>query len=715
MAGFSLNAVHAAILVMLGTGLASAEPTIFHVSDPVGPGDSVFVAGAGLASTTNVAIWPIPGKDGSPASGESREARVIRSDARSLLFAVPQDLPSGTYGFSIRAQDGVAKGVLNAPTVYWSQSDRGRVASQGGWIRVVGRNIARSADARLELSHEGAAVVRLAPSRFDVWDASFAVPSDIEPGTYSLNLSNGDAGGTIWRNAGAVTIAASGKPRTEATISITDFGAVGDGKTDASDAVDAALAAAAAKGNTVAFPQGTFLLSRTIQVPDGVAFAGEGMDRTILLLADLDMPPDPLINAGARFALRDLSIVARRHLGLVRAGAVGDAAGPEHGVTIERVRIRASAFMKRPSPEELQKRLDLMMTEGRGAPALLLTGHNIRVSDCDIVTSMRSIFLVDATDAVVSGNHVGNGRRGWYSISRSNRVLMEDNDIFGADLQASGGGLNTLAGDEPRSQNILVRNNTFRLMFGGDREPLTTDGPGGFYYGPAISTTPRSVRIGAGGVTSSSGDWSEAAFYVVAGEGAGQYARVAAFRGGAVDIDRDLAVPLDSTSVISIVPAQENYVIVGNTFEDTGALQTYGGSMDTIFAGNRMRRSIGIIINGGEYRNPQPSWYAQVLNNVIESANGFTPTVLKVGAWSRTKSPLDRVLTFGTIVRGNRLGPMVKLEVSATRSDFPLVDGTIVERNELADGTGAVAVTAAGGNVTLRDNAPEGGLSGLSD
>lgn len=693
-------------LILLGAGFASAQPQILHVSDPVGPGDSVFVAGAGLAGATTVSVWPVSSGSAIEGAGPgARAASIIRADARSLVFAIPPDFPKGIYGFAIMAPDGKASGTLNAPTVYWSQSDRGRTASQGGWIRVVGRNVARNGEARLELRAGDDTVVRLPPTSFGLWDASFAVPGDLRPGPYKLALSNGDASGAIWRSAGIVHVARPEIVRTDAGVNVSDYGALGDGKTDASDAIDAAIAAAATGQHNVVFPDGKFVISRTINVPDGVALVGGGMDRTFLILADQDAPPDPMINAGARFALRDLSIVARRHLGLVRAGTAGAEADAGHHVSIERVRIRASAFMKRPSPEELQKRLDMMMTEGKGSPALLLTGPNVRVIDCDILGSMRSIFLVNATDAVISGNVVGNGRRGWYSVSGSNRVLMENNDIFGADLQAAGGGLNTLGASEPRSENILVKNNTFRLMFGGDREPLTTDGPGGFYYGSAISASPKSVRIGASGVTARDGNWSKAAFYVIGGSGAGQYARVSAFRGGAVDVDRALPVPLDATSIVSIVPAQENYVVIDNMFEDAGALQIYGGSMDAVFAGNRMQRSSGIRINGGEYRNPQPSWYTQVLDNSIESASGFDPAMIKVGAWSRAKSPLDRALTFGTIVRGNRLGPLVKLEVSATRSDFPLVDGTVVEKNILDDGPTAISVTSTGGNVTLRDNA----------
>ena len=52
-------------------------------------------------------------------------------------------------------------------------------------------------------------------------------------------------------------------------IDITDYGAVGDGATDSTEAVRAALDAAAAAGGTVLVPEGRFSV-RGLAVPNGV-------------------------------------------------------------------------------------------------------------------------------------------------------------------------------------------------------------------------------------------------------------------------------------------------------------------------------------------------------------------------------------------------------------------------------------------------------------
>lgn len=58
---------------------------------------------------------------------------------------------------------------------------------------------------------------------------------------------------------------------------VTDFGAVGDGQTDDTDAFVAALDSAAIRGSKVFVPQGIYKTTGTIEIKDGVSLIGEGM------------------------------------------------------------------------------------------------------------------------------------------------------------------------------------------------------------------------------------------------------------------------------------------------------------------------------------------------------------------------------------------------------------------------------------------------------
>ncbi len=65
-------------------------------------------------------------------------------------------------------------------------------------------------------------------------------------------------------------------------FNVTDFGATGNGTTDDTAAINAAIAAAAPSsprtGNTVYFPAGTYLVSSTLAVPSGLVLQGAGWD-----------------------------------------------------------------------------------------------------------------------------------------------------------------------------------------------------------------------------------------------------------------------------------------------------------------------------------------------------------------------------------------------------------------------------------------------------
>ena len=80
--------------------------------------------------------------------------------------------------------------------------------------------------------------------------------------------------------AGAVprTIAA----RLADTASVRDFGAVGDGIADDTAAIAAALASGA---RSVLLPQGTYLTTAPLAVPNKTAVVGAGRDATVLKLA----------------------------------------------------------------------------------------------------------------------------------------------------------------------------------------------------------------------------------------------------------------------------------------------------------------------------------------------------------------------------------------------------------------------------------------------
>lgn len=95
--------------------------------------------------------------------------------------------------------------------------------------------------------------------------------------TFSVGTLNADQ--VIYDPAGAGAVATTVQAKLRETVSVKDFGAVGDGVANDTVAIEAAIAYAAtaqggAIGNSVYFPTGTYLISNTIVMPNRVGLQG---------------------------------------------------------------------------------------------------------------------------------------------------------------------------------------------------------------------------------------------------------------------------------------------------------------------------------------------------------------------------------------------------------------------------------------------------------
>jgi hypothetical protein len=709
-----------------------ADPSVFWFNDPVDPDDTVIVTGAELDKITGVRLSRVRNASENAATGNdlSRSVEIIQGNPLSLKFIVPKDFRPGVFKFELTHEKGSIVEKLNLPTVYWLQGDLGDAASTGGTLRILGRNMVRHEHARLRLTDGRQSAVEVASGAGDLWGASFTLPANLSAGTYRLRLSNGEGGPDEWIDAGALELRKPAPAYQAQRLDVRAFGAVGDGKTDSTAAVNAALAAAAAApgGGTVYFAAGRYLLNAALTVPEGVRIAGERTDRVNLIWPDFPEPPRALISGRSRFALEDLTIYASNHGHIISGGFDGEAVLPDASdIAIRRVRIRASAFRGHMEPDALFARMTYLRKNFRDSlDSIRLSGKNLTVTDCDVVGSGRSLFLLKANYANIARNKFGNGRYGWYSISGSSNVIFEENSIFGADLQATGGGVNTLYRESTNSENILVRKNSFSAISGWDREAMTTDGPRGFYFGTVEPAGGKFMTLRDGLSQRVEGfNWIGAGVFVVDGKGFGQWARVAEINGKiaekqqvSVGLDRELKVPLDGTSRITVIRMQRNYLVIDNTFEDTGvAAQIYGAALDHVFAGNVSTRTGGFFAMGMHYHHIQPDWHVQLLNNRITEGNvyrsgpnhhTFSGEAVIAVEGQTDQNSAGVVLTSATIVRGNRLDNDAHIEIKGFSATAPGVRDIVVEHNVVGASRTGMLVDRGVANIVARDNVISG-------
>ncbi len=633
------------------------------------------------------------------------------SNEHLVAYTIPKELAPGVYRYSIETSSGAVAGLLNAPVIYWTQGDLGPDVSAGGWLRIFGRNIARNGQAQVEISNASERWTQK-PIAQSPWDALFKVPEGIEAGTYLVRMWNGQGDASAWSGAVEIHILQA-QPEISAVVNVRDYGAKGDGQSDDTRAINEALKALATRGGgTLFFPVGRYYLSAGITIPSRTTLKGEGRDLVALAWKDFDVPPEAMLEGSSDFGIEDITIYTGNHRHII-TGGVNDPQHSEIGnIKIRRVIIRASAYRGHISAVDAARRQEQLAVKSfNGSTAIRLSGANLEIVDCDIYSSMSAFLLLRPHGAVVRGNKFYNGRGGWYSISGANSVIFENNQIVGADLFATGGGINTLFDSGSASQNIFFAHNNLSLMHGWDGEAMTSDGPGGLYFGNVNVIGANSLSLNQ--PVPEPGRWLGAAVLILSGRGMGQYALIASVVGAKIALDRSLKVLPDASSKITVVPLQKNYILFGNTFLDAGiGIQFYGTAIDHIVADNKSVRTAGFAAWGLKYKFPQPNWFVQFLNNSVtggaiygrapDGSYDLRPGRILVRGAQNDLSAAPMVI--GVIVRNNDLKGNAQIRIEGGSKMQPTIEGLVVEENSIRDVDKGVIIEGEVGGLVERRN-----------
>lgn len=731
-------------LWLVWTAPAFAGPQIFWSSDPVRPGEAVLLVGDGFGTAPSMELQRLEDAPGEGPgdwiwSGAGTGVEALQPSDSSVKFIFPASLAEGVYALRVATQEGLAVALLNAPVVYWSQGDRGTGASPGGWIRVFGRNIGWVTGRTLLslTSVTDGTVHRLGAKHASTWDAHFSLPADLPAGVYRLHIYNGFGNAKAWAEAGKIEIAVE-KPWPERVFDVRAYGAQGDGTADDTGAVLAALQAAGGQGGgTVFLPRGRYRLTQPLSIPRFVTLRGERRDRVALSWPDFEEPPPALIQGSNHFAIEDLTLYASNSGHVIAGDLQETVAGKPGHVRIQRVTVRSDAYRGHLKPEEVDQRFrKVQRLSSGGGDTLRLGGENLVITDNDIYGSGRSLFLLRPKGAYVARNRFYNGRWGWYCLSGVDGLIFEDNQIIGADLMATGGGINNLYGTA-LSQNVFFARNRLSLFHGWDREAMTSDAGGGLYYGTPREITSLSFRFDSpphGEINAQygnrSGGWTGAGVFILDGKGMGQFAQVERIDGDVVRLDRPWKVHPDENSIVTVTMLQQNYLFVDNEFTDASiALQYYGTSVNHVASGNRSIRTGGFYNSGRWYRHYQPSWYCQFLDNEILEGNVYRGGAniaqfsgeAFLGTLGVQKPPNTAPLALAAIHRRNHLYSNAHLQISGGGNRLAagvrdvIVENNVVEHADvgLQTDAGVVGLLEHGNvfqNVTKASMGPKDGM-----
>lgn len=625
----------------------SDAPVITWFSDPVGPDETVMLAGWNLGegvielrrledassdrSTCN--------GNGLSGSGENRWTviRPILQQADSLHFVVPAGFAAGVYACRLRRGDWTSNIVrLNAPDVWWMQGDAGSQATSGGWLRLFGKCLGDGPDSRIELRGRDGSVRVLSATPVDDYAITAVLPDDLSTDEYVVRVHNGLGGEDGWSDAGKFSIQTP-VCCPPLCLNVQDFGARPNSGIDCTQAIVQALERLhAAGGGVLYFPRGRYRVNSglrsglwidtPLRIPPGVTLRGESMELVSLWWPERKEPLPSLIEGGDDFAVENLTLYTHgRHRNAITGGS---------HVRIHRVRIRANAYFQLDAVGKEHRGRNVSEFSTEMGCAIELTGRNVQVTECDIVHTGRGIVLKNVLGGLIARNILRTGC-GYVQFNGGDGVVFENNHCSGGHLSATGGGL-TLFFGAMAARHYYFAHNKIEHIYGGDRETLTLDGHGTAYVGHVRQVDDTTIELAGDAVFRNSGrdgisDPRGATIYLLAGKGVGQWRTIRDMNGRQVSIDRAWTIPPDESSVAYIGRFNGRHLIIGNEVSDSGYLvQLYPPNFQCIVANNTGRRTGKMISLGWAgynrllmHKRIGPSWFNQFIDNEFLEGNGW--------------------------------------------------------------------------------------------
>ena len=241
-------------------------PVVFWASTPVQPGETILLYGDALERVEDIRLLrladesaglPVPSAlQHSPAEGLS--CQPLQPSQVSVKCVLPQKLQPGVFVAWVHTADGWSQPLLlNQPVPWWVQGDSGTAATPGGWIRVSGTNLSwpmqQPSMPRLALvSTTSNQLSWLEISERNAYSMKVSLPPDLSEGRYQVWVHNGLGGPNAW--TGYLFIQVQQRLQWPTTVlNVKDFGAVGDGDQDDTQAIGQALEQASRQGGHCLF------------------------------------------------------------------------------------------------------------------------------------------------------------------------------------------------------------------------------------------------------------------------------------------------------------------------------------------------------------------------------------------------------------------------------------------------------------------------------
>lgn len=632
---FTFNLLNLPMLV------ASPAPVVFRVSEGVAPGGIVSLYGEDLTGDLRVRV-----------AETGTIVKAVQQDVAGqfVRFVMPKSNP-GVYTLQVSNDGGKTWGsnpvFVNRPTPRWISEEAAYPEMR---LQLMGRNLDAAeyhgisrTEVRL-VGADGTTTRIIVPDRVTPYCVGFVVPNDLPLDSYHVEVRTNSAG------LGRDFVRLSDEEGKDATLAIiaapddalarelgvawardfnwknvvnvkTQFGAKGDGKTDDTTAIQAALDDAAKKGGGVVFlPKGTYRFTG-LRLDKGVILKGEDNAKSVLQFT-LNAPR---LDGTEYMVFQSVGLGHTQGLlGFARLG-IEFAHDLNPAVRVRMFNLGDSAW-----PMDLKR-----LTASR----IFLYGNRIDIPF--VSTKWTGMYINGAGPVLIAKNHWKASSPAWsHGIKRnlvcrdntfefaneqvsfsSDRMIFENNVMIGHFVPGITSSLHGLFTESWVGYNVwneYVAGNTCRNMNyvpGNDGEAFALDSPGFYMIGDVLKATGSTVEFREDSVAKSGSiGWNlEWQAVVIKGRGLGQLQRVHQHidQGGKTKLHQLTVsptwdIPPDGTSEIAVVRMHTGVVLENNTATDCcgPTVQFYHCAYDCVASGNIGVNTMGVINYGGFWGNP---------------------------------------------------------------------------------------------------------------
>lgn len=659
------------------------------------PGDIIILAGPDLSS----AIFRFYDCD---SRQFDRTSNVADDVAASVILP---DALSAWSMYLVWPHDGISFGMpvaVNRTEAWWLLSERASdQATVGETVYIHGRNLAKSngtTTSYVYVKPSGSAGQWATVTSVNPYRVAFTVPS-LSAGSYDVWVHNGHGGHFGWSGPVALTVRATDPyddGRDLTIIDVTDeaYGAVGNGSTDDTTAInDARAAAYVARPSTLYFPTGTYVMNDILTLIDHVTFMGDGPTLSIIVPGDdftTNAPNLALLQSGGSYpasGIKDLAFYHNNNLVPASNALISIA-------NVSELRMDNVLFDGGSCESSLNPNSYLLWTNSSYIGSKMLIGASDHVRIDNVSFKMKNTAIASL---YCSGGH---------EISVTNCVAQDYNASPTDFTDSCEGRFFATAGNFGSCWNqYLADNQTINFAPIADAyntgEQFLFETLTGITSGTPSTATANSVTFNAAIPGAGVSD----AAMIIKGRGTGQARLITDVVDTTITVEPDWNVVPDISSLISIVSMQTRTVVYHNTQEGktnyasgtaSAGTELYGNVSNVIYANNTVTRvnsgaTLFSVVNQSHITNiPCALFFNLIADNSVDGAySGLTESVFIENA--QTPDP-DTIAFVGNTFRNNTVSNIVShgIEVHTdnpkTPTDFySLSHFTTFERNNITD------------------------------